>query len=100
MRNFKKVAHGKFFRLVLTEEGRLFCNGQNRKYMMGSGVNTNDHVDHFHELANDFFPKAENDKIIDCAGGKSQIVIATEQGKVYGTGYLFYRRFNNCRHNS
>mgnify|MGYP003885840291 CR=1 FL=1 len=27
MRNFKKIAHGKFFRLVLTEEGKLFWQG-------------------------------------------------------------------------
>lgn len=37
MRNIKKIAHGKFFRLVLTEEGRLYVNGEARRYMLGSG---------------------------------------------------------------
>ena len=27
MKNLKKVAHGKFFRVVLTQDGRLFYNG-------------------------------------------------------------------------
>jgi len=38
MRNIKKVAHGKFFRLVLTQENRMFINGEARRYMLGSGV--------------------------------------------------------------
>ena len=37
MRNFKKVAHGKYFRLVLTEEGKLFWQGQTRRNMFNAG---------------------------------------------------------------
>ena len=42
-RNFKKIAHGKFFRVVLTNEGKVFFNGQNRKYMYRSGMDRNAH---------------------------------------------------------
>ena len=50
MKNFKKVAHGKYFRCVLTQEGRLFFNGQSRRYMFGSNMNRDTHVQHFHEI--------------------------------------------------
>lgn len=41
MRNIKAVAHGKFFRLVVTEEGGIYYNGQSRRYMFGFGGSGN-----------------------------------------------------------
>ena len=38
---YARVAVGKFFRLILTEEGRLFFSGQNKKNMMGKDVELN-----------------------------------------------------------
>ena len=49
-KNYKKVVHGKFFRLILTEDNRIFFNGQNRKYMFGSAMQRNTHVDHMFEV--------------------------------------------------
>ena len=42
-KNFMKVTHGKFCRLVLTRDNRLWFTGQARNYMIGSHVNRNDH---------------------------------------------------------
>ena len=36
--NFKKVCQGKFVRVILTENNKLFWSGQNRKYMWASGT--------------------------------------------------------------
>ena len=99
MKNFKKVAHGKFFRVVLTQEGRLFFNGQSRRYMFGSGMNRDSHLQHFHEIENNFFVMDEGDKMIDVTGGKNFVAVATERGKVYGSSYMFFRHFQECRSN-
>ena len=42
----------------------------------------------------------EGDKMIDLACGKHYTAVATQNGKVYATGYLFYRAFSSCRRNS
>ena len=36
--NYQKVAVGKFFRLILTKEGRVFFSGQNKKYCAGKEI--------------------------------------------------------------
>ena len=42
---------------------------------------------------------ADNDKIVDICGGKHYTALVSEQGKVYASGYVFYRNFNGCRSN-
>ena len=37
------VACGKYSRVILTNDGKLFFNGQNKKYMLRSSVDTNTH---------------------------------------------------------
>ena len=36
--NYKKVVQGKFLRVILTEDNKLFFSGQPRKYMFSSGI--------------------------------------------------------------
>lgn len=98
-RNIRKVAHGKFFRVVLTEEGRVFFNGQNRKYMFSSGMDRHRHIDRFGEIENNFYRLEEGDKIVDLTAGKHYTAAVTERGKVYCGGYVFYRHFSDCRYN-
>jgi len=101
MRNVKKYAHGKFFRLALTEDGRLFINGENRKYMTGSNISRETYVSKFCPWPEDnFFRIGEGDKIVDVCGGKHFTAIVTERGQVFATGYMFYRSFDQCRENS
>lgn len=68
--------------------------------MVGSGVYKNDHTEHFWQLPKDFFPLEEGDRIVDVTAGKHFTAVTTEQGKVYATGYIFYRHFSTeCRYN-
>ena len=99
MRNFKKVAHGKFFQLVLTEEGKLFWHGQSRKYMFGFGGSGTSRHDEFHEIENTYFRYEEGDKMVDVCGGKNFTIIATERGRIFATSYMFWRQFQECRYN-
>mmetsp|Transcript_21015 Transcript_21015/g.28264 ORF Transcript_21015/g.28264 Transcript_21015/m.28264 type:complete len:249 (+) Transcript_21015:2219-2965(+) len=99
MRNFKKIAHGKFFRLVLTQENRLFINGESRRYMMGSGTDRQRYVQKFEEFPDNYFRMEAGDKIVDCCGGKNFVAVVTEQGKIFAAGYIFYRNFQGCRSN-
>ena len=46
------------------------------------------------------FPRDQADKIVDVSLGKHFIMIVTESGKVYGSGYVFYRYLSRCRENS
>ena len=99
MRNIKDVCHGKFFRAVVTEDGRFFWNGQSRRYMMGFGGSGTSRTEGFHEMENNYFRIEEGDKLVGCAGGKNFAIVCTERGKVFATSYMFYRYFSECRHN-
>ena len=107
MKNIKKITHGKFFRMVLTEEGKVFMNGWCRRYMLGSNSNSSDHVDHFHNVddtnssnnQNNWFRLPEGEKITDIAGGKNFMIVATQNGRVWASSYMFYRYFSSCREN-
>lgn len=97
-KNFKKVFHAKFCRFVLTESGKLFYQGQNRKYMFNSNVSRNANIDGFAET-NVFSSITGDEKIVDVTGGKHFIAIVTESGRLFASGYIFYRNFRSCRHN-
>ena len=98
-KDYKKVTLGKFSRIILTNSGKVFFNGQNKKYMLRSSVDVNAHVSKFGEIK-DLFPIDDGDKIIDIASGKHFLICVTEQGKCYGSGYIFYRYLSQCRRNS
>ena len=93
MRNIKKAVHGKFFRLVLTNDNRLFLNGEARRYMMGSNCDRGRYVPRFEEFPDNYFRLEDGDKIVDCTGGKNFTAVVTEQGKIYAASYMFYRHF-------
>jgi alpha-tubulin suppressor-like RCC1 family protein len=97
--NYKKVSAGKFFRLILTQEGKLFFSGQNKKYMVGKDIDTNAYCDKFYEIVN-LWPLASDDKLIDVDGGKHFMVACSQKGKVYASGYMFYRAVSEIRHNA
>ena len=42
----------------------------------------------------------EDDKIIDVDGGKHFMVIVTQKGKVYTSGYMMYRAVPGIRYNA
>ncbi len=42
----------------------------------------------------------EGDRILDVAAGKHNFTVATEQGKIYASSYIFYRHFEKCRFNT
>ena len=97
-RNIKKVIQGKFNRVILTESNDLFFSGQPRKYMFGSGVGTT--YDSLTKVRDNFYPMEEGDSIVDLTGGRHYTAIATKNGKVYASGYMFYRVFSGCRRNN
>ena len=99
MKDIKKITHGKFFRLVLTDQNKLYHMGEARRYMLGSDFNRDTNGTKFAEVENNFFKMAEGDKIVDICGGKCHMAVATSEGKIYGSGYTFYRHFSSCRHN-
>ena len=51
-------------------------------------------------MENNYFNLEEGDKLVGCAGGKNFAVVSSQQGKIYATGYVFYRHFSACRHNT
>lgn len=77
MRNFKKVCAGKFTRMILTEDNRLFFNGEARRYMLGSGYDRSRSVPKFDEFPENFYRLEAGDKMIDCCGGKHFCAVAT-----------------------
>jgi alpha-tubulin suppressor-like RCC1 family protein len=89
-RDYKKVAIGKFFRIILTKQNRLFFNGQNKHHTIARMCDDlNSWVDAFHEITS-LFPLEAGDKIIDCDGGQHFIIVCTEKGKVYCSGYKMW----------
>ena len=68
--------------------------------MIGSNRSRDDNIEKFSELEDNFFRLEDGDKVTDIAGGKCHVVIATQNGKIYGSGYTFYRHFSNCHFNS
>ena len=78
-RNYKKVVQGKFHRVILTQDGRVFFNGQNRKYMFRSSMSRDDHLHHFFEVT-DYFRLDEGDKIVDITTGSHSTTVVTERG--------------------
>ena len=97
---YKKVCAGKFFRLILCNDGRLFFCGQNKKYMIGKDIEVNAQCDKFYEVSKDLFPMASDDKIIDVDGGKHFMIVVTEKGKVFTSGYMMYRAVSEIRYNA
>ena len=103
MKNIVDICHGKFFRAVVTEDGKLFWQGQSRRYMMGWGSSISHHQEKFyrwddHDNNGNYFSIEAGDKIVGCAGGKNFLIVMTKNGKVYATSYMFFRYFSGCRH--
>ena len=99
MKNVKKISHGKYFRVALTEEGKLFFQGQSRKYMLGSCNNHESKWDDFCLINERFFRNDEDDKLVDVVGGRNYTAVLTEKGRIFATSYIFWRSFSGCREN-
>lgn len=67
--------------------------------MFSSGMSRNDHVDHLHEITGNFFRLEDGDQIVDIGAGKHHVIVATKNGKVYASGYIFWRYLSDCRYN-
>lgn len=92
-KKFKKITCGKYNRAILDEDGKLFFQGRSKTYMFGSDFDGGPCLRSFVKIDEDFYPREDKtDKFIDVALGKKHIVLVTEGGKVYGSGYVFYRR--------
>ena len=99
-RDYAEYETGKFCRLLLTKEGKLFFSGQNKRNSVGSAIALNDAVNEFKEVTS-IFPVTADDKIISCDGGKHFTVICTKNGKVYASGSSLYRSVaDDVKHNS
>ena len=61
--------------------------------MFTSGMGRDDHIDHFHEIGNNFYRVEEGDKYVDIAAGKHYTAVVTAKGKIYASGYIFFRYF-------
>jgi alpha-tubulin suppressor-like RCC1 family protein len=94
--DYLRIETGKFFRLLLTKKNKLFLNGQNKKYMLGKDVEVNAYTDKFFEIKN-LFPMAAGEKIVDVAGGKHFLVVVTDLGNVFASGYMLYRALSAIR---
>ena len=81
----------------MTKEGKLFFQGWSKKYMLGDNVGNSEKLNQFYEVRADLFPRDQSDKITDVSLGKHFIMIVTESGKVYGSGYVFHRYLSKCR---
>ena len=66
--------------------------------MFGTGIDRNEHINEFHELRQKFF-SGRDEKYVDVSGGKHFVAVVTESGKLYASGYTFYRAFSSCRFN-
>jgi len=85
-KNYQRAATGKFFRLLLTKQGKLFFNGQNRRSLIGIETDKTQHTDKFYEITSYWPVNHEEDKIVDCDGGRDFIIVCTASGKVYASG--------------
>ena len=89
-----KMTAGKFNRCLLTSDGSIYFIGQAKKYMLSSRVSQSDYSREFNKVSDTLFPKGVNDKIVDVTLGKNFIIVTTESGECYGSGYYFYRYIN------
>ena len=46
-----------------------------------------------------YFTREVQDKIVDICGGKSHMIVMTEGGRVYASGYTLYRNLSESRSN-
>ena len=58
--------------------------------MLRSSVDTNTWCNEFGRIEN-LFPMEADDKIVDITSGRHMLLVVTEKGKCYATGYVFYR---------
>ena len=65
--------------------------------MFSSGIG-NAYNEH-RQVRENFYRLEDGDKMIDVACGKHYTTVATKNGKVYASGYIFYRHFNDSRRN-
>ena len=99
--DYKKLINFNTYRLVLTNSGKLFVNGQGYDDILSLQNPDESALTEFKEInIGEFFSEnAPADKIIDIAvgkenpdsgvlhkGNKNMILIATESGKVYAKG--------------
>lgn len=80
---------GKFVRLILTKDGKIFAEGQSRYYSLGQVTM----IENFTDIT-DLFPLKSDEKIIDVAHGSKEMAAVTNQGRVLARGYMFFRIFD------
>lgn len=89
---------GKFFRLIVTKDHRLFFSGQNKKNMVGKDVEIDTWKQEFTEIKN-FYPMEDDEGVLDVAGGKHFMIVLSTKNKLYGSGFQFYRACSDVRSN-
>lgn len=90
--DIKKVSIGKFNRLVLTHDGKLYHNGQSKFYQLGPSISSGneDQFIKFKKIEDDWFRNGD-DKIVDAIAGRHYNMVFTMSGKMIFQGYRFYR---------
>ena len=100
LKNIMKVAHGKVCRVILTEDNRVWFTGYAVYSMLGYNDLSKAYVKCLHEVTGNLWGLDEGAKIVDICSGKQNIVVVSDNGKVYATGSHFYRYFEACRSNT
>lgn len=67
--------------------------------MAGKDISVDEYAMEFNELSG-LWPLDTDDKLVDIAGGLHFMIACTEKGKVYSSGYMFYRAVSEIRSNS
>ena len=70
-----------------------------RKYIFGLHLDRNDHCSDFYEVPQEFFSLEAGDSIVEITLGKSYFAMVTAFGKIYASGFTFYRVMENMRFN-
>jgi len=95
--DIKKVVQGKFVRYILTNSGKVFGMGRFKHYQALS--NRGENFDQFVDLT-DVWDEivgehASGEKIVDVYSGKHCVMIITEGGKLFSSGYVSYRYYDD-----
>ena len=83
--DYRKVDASGSNRLILTNSGQLYCQGENLRLYIQKGIKPDDMAQEFVNCT-DVFPVSAGDKIVDMAAGYFYTVVVTEQGKAFAVG--------------
>ena len=88
--DYRKVVVSPTNRLILTNSGQLFCQGENLRLYADPDIDKDAPAKEFVDCT-EVFPVEDGDKIVDVAAANFFTVVVTEQGLAYAVGHCRYR---------